>query len=152
MPKASHNSSDDEVVLKPLPYASGAEYGEYGLTRRALAPKTICSTGTRSEVLVTIRVWATTRCGAGHVFWLGGLASSGKTTIARTVASRCADARRLGASFFFRRGGDGGGDLAGTRKFVTTVGYQLAMRVPALKPQICDAARSLCEVSLVALP
>jgi hypothetical protein len=37
--------------------------------------------------------------------WLNGLAGTGKSTIARTVARRYFEQKRLGASFFFSRGG-----------------------------------------------
>jgi hypothetical protein len=83
-----------------------------------------------------------------HVFWLSGLAGTGKSTIARTIARRCADQKRLGASFYFTRGG---GDLASARKFVTTVDVQLAAAVPATKPHIAAAARALRDVSALAL-
>jgi WD40 repeat protein len=84
---------------------------------------------------------------ARHVFWLNGLAGTGKSTIARTVARRCADAGRLGASFFFMRGG---GELASARKFATTVAVQLAAALPALKPHICAAAGALRDVRAAA--
>jgi chloramphenicol 3-O-phosphotransferase len=69
-----------------------------------------------------------------HVFWLNGLAGTGKSTIARTIARICADHKRLGASFFFSLGG---GALASARHFVTTVAVQLAAKVPALRLHIC---------------
>ncbi len=74
-----------------------------------------------------------------HVFWLNGLAGTGKSTIARTIARMCADQKRLGASFFFSLGG---GALATARYFVTTVAVQLAKKVPALRPHIFRAVRA----------
>ncbi len=86
---------------------------------------------------------------AWRVFWLDGMAGTGKSTIARTIARRCADAKMLGASFFFSRDG---GDLANVRKFVTTVAVQMAVRVPALRPYICRAVRAaLHGISAMAL-
>jgi SpoVK/Ycf46/Vps4 family AAA+-type ATPase len=64
------------------------------------------------------------------MYWLNGMAGTGQSTIARTVARRCADQQRLGASFFFARGG---GDLASARKFVTSVAVQLAATSSQLK-------------------
>ncbi len=74
-----------------------------------------------------------------RIYWLDGMAGTGKSTIARTVARRCHDERRLGASFFFSRGG---GELETARKFVTTVAVQLARRSPPLRRHICDAVRA----------
>jgi hypothetical protein len=67
------------------------------------------------------------------IFWLNGMAGTGKSTIARTVARRFADQKRLGASFFFFRGG---GDLSLASKFFCTLASQLADFSPDLKHYI----------------
>lgn len=64
------------------------------------------------------------------------MAGMGKSTIARTVASEFSEARHLGASFFFSRGG---GDLGNAQKFVTTIALQLARSFPFIKSHIGDA-------------
>ncbi|OCL05397.1 hypothetical protein AOQ84DRAFT_322981, partial [Glonium stellatum] len=51
------------------------------------------------------------------------MAGTGKSTIARTVAREYDNQERLGASFFFSRGG---GDVSHANKFVTTIARQLA--------------------------
>jgi hypothetical protein len=78
--------------------------------------------------------WAGGRDDCG-VYWLNGMAGTGKSTIARTIARRCAEQKQLGASFFTR----GGGDLASARKFVTSVARQLAAASAPLKRHICQA-------------
>ncbi len=83
------------------------------------------------------------------MFWLNGLADTGKSTVARTVARRCVDERRLGASFFFTRGG--GGDLASARRFATTVAVQMAAAIPAARPHIRAPARAVRDVAALAL-
>jgi len=73
------------------------------------------------------------------IFWLNGMAGTGKSTIARTVAREWAKKERLGASFFFSRGQ---GDRAHASKFFTTLAYQLAYAQPKLAAcihkAICD--------------
>jgi NACHT domain len=64
------------------------------------------------------------------------MAGTGKSTIARTIARSFSAQRRLGASFFFSRGG---GDLGHAGKFVTTLAYQLANTSSSLKHLVCDA-------------
>ena len=64
------------------------------------------------------------------------MAGTGKSTIARTVARYFNDQKRLGASFFFSRGG---GDVGHAKKFFTTIAWQLANTVPPLKSYICEA-------------
>jgi NACHT domain len=63
------------------------------------------------------------------------MAGTGKSTIARTIARQYHGLRRLGASFFFSRGG---GDLGHAGKFFTTIAMQLADNSPALKDYICE--------------
>jgi hypothetical protein len=136
--KGNPNTNNDEDTLASLPYAMGAEYSTSMPTDVNHSEVVLCHRGTRVDLLDQIMAWSA----AGderHVFWLSGLAGTGKSTIARTVAHRCADARRLGASYFFVRGG---GDLASTGKFVTTVAVQLARELPELKPHISRAARA----------
>ncbi len=139
-------NDDIDIWLGLLPYASGAKYSTFVANDGDLSYEVLCHRGTRVLLLNQIMAWCAAH-DARHVFWLSGLAGTGKSTIARTVASRCADAKQLGASYFFARGG---GDLASANKFVTTVAVQLADALPELKPHICRAARGrdLCNVAL----
>ncbi len=133
--------------LESLPYARGAEYNAYERQDGdTLSHNPLCHAGTRVALLKDIMAW-TEAHDARHVFWLNGFAGTGKSTIARTVARQCAVEQRLGASFFFTRGG---GDLASARKFVTTVAVQLAAAVPALKPHIRHAASAVPNVAALA--
>jgi hypothetical protein len=77
--------------------------------------------------------------GDRRIFWLDGMAGTGKSTIARTVARRCCSDGRLGATFFFSRGG---GELETARTFVTTIAVQLARHNSQLQTGICDAVRA----------
>jgi len=63
------------------------------------------------------------------IFWLSGMAGTGKSTVSRMVARRWDDEKRLGASFFFSRGR---GDLANASKFFATLACQLAHTQPSL--------------------
>ncbi|KAL4874699.1 hypothetical protein BJY04DRAFT_224751 [Aspergillus karnatakaensis] len=84
-----------------------------------------CLSHTRVSTIEKIRQWATRRH-AEPVFWLQGIAGSGKTTVAKTVAEIISKEGNLGASFFFSRQG---GDRANASKFFGTVAYQLAVRL-----------------------
>src|ERR1700733_11573804 len=75
------------------------------------------------------------------IFWLSGLAG---TTIARTVAYEYSKQRRLGASFFFSRGG---GDVSHAGKFFTSIAVQLANNVPSLQQYIYDALTKRKDVA-----
>ena len=61
-----------------------------------------CLEGTRVDLLKEIEGWSANpgdRC----IFWLNGMAGTGKSTIARTVARKLDTKGCLGASFFFSR-------------------------------------------------
>jgi hypothetical protein len=94
-----------------------------------------CLPDTRVKLLQEIYNWADgqdKRC----IFWLNGLAGTGKSTIARTVAHRYFDQKRLGASFFFSRGG---GDISYAGKFFTSLAVQLARNVAQIQRFISNA-------------
>ncbi|KAJ4986332.1 Vegetative incompatibility protein HET-E-1-like protein 15 [Stagonosporopsis vannaccii] len=67
------------------------------------------------------------------IFWVSGLAGTGKSTIARTVAHRYYNQQRLAASFFFSRAGS---DIGHAGKFVTSIASQFASNVPAVRQHI----------------
>ncbi len=78
------------------------------------------------------------------IYWLNGMAGTGKSTIARTIARTCADQGRLGASFFFSRGG---GDLETARWLVTTIAVQLAQQSRQLRAAICRAISAHADIA-----
>ncbi|KAF9646210.1 hypothetical protein BDM02DRAFT_3189009, partial [Thelephora ganbajun] len=81
-------------VLNNLLRARGAEYRHRG--RRG------CLKGTRTAVLDEIELW-TRDFRKPSVYWLSGLAGTGKSTIAQTIAERIFADGQLGASFFCSR-------------------------------------------------
>jgi NACHT domain len=116
--------------LEPLPYATQAPFNSSNKQHASF-----CLPDTRTDVLTQIREWAD-----GHhqkcIFWLNGMAGTGKSTIALTVARQYHTRNQLGASFFFSRGG---GDLSNAGKFFTSVAVQLAHQSPSLMRCICEA-------------
>ena len=61
-----------------------------------------CLKNTRDAVLTTIELWARD-FDQSSVYWLNGLAGTGKSTIAKTIAERLFVDDQLGASFFCSR-------------------------------------------------
>jgi hypothetical protein len=59
------------------------------------------------------------------------------------------DQKRLGASFFFSRGG---GDVGHAGKFVTSIAMQLAHDVPSLQQRICEAITERSDIANRSLP
>lgn len=94
-----------------------------------------CLPHTRKELLERLNEWVTGNDDR-HLCWLSGIAGTGKSTIARTVASTHNDSGRLGACFFFS---GRSGHLSNAKRFVTTIARQLADSVPRTKRHICEA-------------
>ncbi|KIM93143.1 hypothetical protein OIDMADRAFT_184864 [Oidiodendron maius Zn] len=124
--------------LDRLPSAAGAAFNSFD---RQQDPT--CLPDTRVDLLQEICDWADgqdERC----IFWLNGLAGTGKSTIARTIAWRYCKEERLGASFFFSRGG---GDMSHAGKFFTSIAVQLANNIPSLRHYICDAISNRKDIT-----
>ncbi|KAL3954467.1 hypothetical protein ACCO45_010030 [Purpureocillium lilacinum] len=94
-----------------------------------------CLQRTRVDLLQQVSVWALNPS-AEAVFWLNGMAGTGKSTIARTVARELAHSHRLGASFFFKRGET---DRASMSKVFPTLAADLAHNIPKIAPHVKDA-------------
>ncbi|KAH8702852.1 putative WD-repeat protein [Phaeosphaeriaceae sp. PMI808] len=117
-------------IVQTLPTAADAPFNTYQRQHDST-----CLPDTRVELLQDIYNWADGQ-GERCIFWLNGLAGTGKSTIARTIARTYLDQKRLGASFFFSHGG---GDVGHAGKFVTSIAWQLASNIPSLDQHIGDA-------------
>jgi hypothetical protein len=96
-----------------------------------------CMKGTRKGVLFQLEKWSRDeqdKC----VFWLNGLAGTGKSTIAQTFAELCFADGRLGASFFCSRDFEGRRTL---RSIFPTLAFQLAHRYPSFRQQLLPVLR-----------
>jgi hypothetical protein len=133
---------DRKIDLSKLPTAEGASFSSHIEEHNAR-----CLADTRVELQDRIAKWAYNINGE-CILWLNGMAGSGKSTIARTMARAIADVGRLGASFFFKKGE---GDRGNATRFFTTIASQLATSVPALIPRMrkaIDADSNISEKSL----
>jgi hypothetical protein len=119
-----------KIDLAKLPYAEGAEFDSYADELDAR-----CHPETRIELRQQIKEWTEDPQGK-CIFWLCGVAGTGKSTISRTVAQSFADESQLAASFFFKRGE---GDRGNASRFFTTIARQLFVRIPLLSSIISEA-------------
>ncbi|KAI7968621.1 hypothetical protein EIK77_000021 [Talaromyces pinophilus] len=97
--------------------------------------ETECLAGTRTDLLQRIVEWALSPS-QKLVFWLRGMAGTGKSTISRTVAKAPLLKPHLSASFFFKTGE---GDRGNAKKFFPTLVRQLILWNPELSPGVKNA-------------
>ena len=88
-----------------------------------------CLKGTRDTVLDDIEAWSKDY-NMSPVYWLNGLAGTGKSTIAQTIAERVFADGRLGTSFFCSRDFKDRRDL---RYIFPTLAFQLAHKYPKFR-------------------
>jgi hypothetical protein len=119
-----------KIDLAKLPVAKGASFDSHMEEHNAK-----CLPNTRVELLHEITEWAKDRNGK-PIFWLNGMAGTGKSTIARTIAQSFAENGQLGASFFFKRGE---GDRGNATRLFTTIANDLTVRMPWMRPGVSEA-------------
>ncbi|KAF9786335.1 hypothetical protein BJ322DRAFT_1059130 [Thelephora terrestris] len=102
-----------------------------------------CLKGTRGAVLDEIELW-TGDPAKPPVYWLNGLAGTGKTTIAQTVAERVFACGQLGASFFCSRDFE---DRSNIQLIFPTLAVQLARKYTAFRSHFVRLVRSDPEIA-----
>ncbi|KEP47295.1 putative vegetative incompatibility protein HET-E-1, partial [Rhizoctonia solani 123E] len=81
-----------------------------------------CTAGTRVDVLANLLAW-TSNSSTDAVYWLNGMAGTGKTTIAYSVCTELADKHKLAASFFCSRLRE---ECRDVNRIIPSIAYQLA--------------------------
>ncbi|QRW11583.1 Vegetative incompatibility protein HET-E-1 [Ceratobasidium sp. AG-Ba] len=95
--------------------------------------RTGCTPKTRELVLQELLAWANDPDGA-KVYWMNGMAGTGKTTIAYSLCSLLESANQLAASFFCSQSLPDCRDVA---RIFPTVAYQLARLCPPFQDTVC---------------
>jgi len=108
----------------------------------------MCADGTRAEILDAVHRWFKgDRLGTedglrtegnpqGQIFWLDGVAGTGKSTIAQTIAHHYHATGQLAASFFCSRGD---ADCSNVNMIFPTIAYQLCSLHPLLQERVSEA-------------
>ena len=119
----------ERTSLKDLNIVEGALFDSY-----VHEHEDFCLPGTRTELLSRITDWA--KSDDKFIFWLNGMAGTGKSTIARTVARGLKEDGLLGATFFFKRGEASRGNAT---YLITSIVGQLVARHRQLVPEVLNA-------------
>jgi len=124
----------DLALLKGMQHTPGASY--------LSGNRQGCLRGTRKAVLWEIEHWL-----AGEhtqqIFWLNGLAGTGKSTITQTFAERMFAYGKLGASFFCSRDFV---DRSNLQAIFPTLAFQLAYRYQLFQDELLQVLKACPDV------
>ncbi|CAE6407986.1 unnamed protein product, partial [Rhizoctonia solani] len=96
-----------------------------------------CTARTREIIHKDLQTW-TTNPESEKIYWMNGMAGTGKTTIAYSLCEWLENTNRLGASFFCSRISSTCRSLS---RIVPTLAYQLARYSPAFRSALCTALK-----------
>ncbi|KAJ7105155.1 WD40-repeat-containing domain protein [Mycena epipterygia] len=124
---------DTEVIrLNNLRPSQAVRYGKI--------QRDSCVKGTREQILEDIVSWCkNTAPNSPAVYWLRGMAGTGKSTIAYTICKQLAadgEASRLGASFFCSRQIEAGRKR---ENILPTLSHELALALPKFRRTLLDS-------------
>ncbi|KAJ1302958.1 hypothetical protein OPQ81_003251 [Rhizoctonia solani] len=112
----------EQLMNTRLSALSPALIAGYNSTLAAEIHRRMCTENTRVAVLNALDSWSRDTSTA-NVYWMSGMAGTGKTTIAATVSDNLFKRKQLGASFFCTRTSP---ECSSINRVVPTLAYQLA--------------------------
>lgn len=122
------------TLLQRLSAVSDARYNSsYSTTIK----RRECTPHTREKVQRDLRAWVNNQR-SPKVYWMSGMAGTGKTTIAYSLCKWLEENKQLGASFFCSRASV---SCRGLRGIIPTVAYQLARYCPAFRSELCSVLK-----------
>jgi len=142
----------DEVLLRSLDALAAADAAYYSSPRNQDTDNkgtknqaTRCLPGTQVELRKNILDWAIGNTEGGASIWfLEGMAGTGKSTLARSIAEHVNDAGHIVMSFFFDRDVE---DRKDVKKLAGTLARQLTDVSTVLKCRISDALKKNHDIS-----
>ncbi|CCO35249.1 Vegetative incompatibility protein HET-E-1 [Rhizoctonia solani AG-1 IB] len=133
---ASTWSIANEILINTrLEMLKSVDLADYDSSLATSISRRTCTEGTRTKVLEELNKWANDADGPG-VYWMNGMAGTGKTTIACTFSGLLKRRGLLAASFFCTRTSQECRDVT---RIIPTIACQLARYSPPFQHHLCDA-------------
>ncbi|KAF4613911.1 hypothetical protein D9613_008174 [Agrocybe pediades] len=122
----------EQALLRTLKSVDDARYNSgYSTTVKRRG----CTASTREQILKDLRAWVNDSNGS-KVFWMNGMAGTGKTTILYSFCEWLEDENRLAGNFFCSRASTTCCDL---NNIVGSIARQLAHYCPAFRSALCKS-------------
>ncbi|QRV84771.1 Notchless protein [Ceratobasidium sp. AG-Ba] len=127
-----------ENHLQRLPNSPAAYY----CSNNSASLRRRCTRDTRIDVLKELHEWARTST-SKKIYWMNGMAGTGKTTIAYTLCKELEKSETLAASFFCSRQLP---ECRDVNRIVPTIAYQLARFSSPFRQAVCAVLRDNPDV------
>ncbi|CAE6509176.1 unnamed protein product [Rhizoctonia solani] len=127
---------DEHLAITRLDSLSPAKVAAYDSSLSGVVGRRACTEGTRTKVLTGLDDWLYDTA-SSSIYWMDGMAGTGKTTIASTFCERTDSERRklLAASFFCTRSS---AECRDVTRILPTISYQLAQYSLPFRSELCQ--------------
>ena len=136
-----------ECLVLTTEWVAGLPYAKYAAYNTRQAPDDQepqgCMEGTREQILAELEEWALDDA-APKVFWLNGMAGTGKTSIAHSFSESLDRSEILGASFFCSRSASR--EVRDASLIITTIASILSRSSPVLRSAISKVVEERPDV------
>ncbi|CAE6373463.1 unnamed protein product [Rhizoctonia solani] len=141
------NIAEQQLANSHLKSLSPVHLAAYNSSLSEDANRRSCTEGTRVNILIELNQWSVDPT-QPNVFWMNGMAGTGKTTIAYTFAKSLRERGALGASFFCTRTSN---ECQDVRQIVPTIAYQLARHWPSFRSALLGILEQEPEIQSQAI-
>ncbi|KAB5588809.1 hypothetical protein CTheo_7751 [Ceratobasidium theobromae] len=133
------NAVDEQIVRlisqgTRLERLMPAKMAKYDSSLSTEISRRTCTEGTRTSILASLNGW-TDDPGMPPIYWIDGMAGTGKTTIACTFSEQLEKRKQLGASFFCTRTS---AECRDANRIIPTIAYQLAQYSVPFQSALCE--------------
>ncbi|KAH7316390.1 hypothetical protein B0J17DRAFT_349568 [Rhizoctonia solani] len=135
--------ANEHLVNSRLESLNPAKQATYDSTLSVQISRRGCTEGTRTAVLDSLSSWLYDPT-SPSIYWMNGMAGTGKTTIASTFCERVEQHKLLVATFFCTR------NLAECRditRIIPTIAYQLARYSIPFQSALCQVLEQIQDVA-----
>ncbi|KAB5590911.1 hypothetical protein CTheo_5637 [Ceratobasidium theobromae] len=125
---------DEHVANTRLESLTPAKLASYDSTLSTEIHRRTCTEGTRTAILSGMETWSCD-LDAPELYWMDGMAGTGKTTIACSFSKMLEGRKQLAASFFCTRTSP---ECRQVSRIVPTIAYQLARYSVPFQSTLCE--------------
>ncbi|CUA70599.1 Periodic tryptophan protein 2 homolog [Schizosaccharomyces pombe 972h-] [Rhizoctonia solani] len=126
-----------QLVERLLEALNPVDQATYDSALSSTIGRRSCTEGTRINIMSDLNKWARDSSGPS-IFWMNGMAGTGKTTIACTFSEILEKGDRLAASFFCTRTS---AECRDVTRIIPTIAYQLARYCTPFQSSLCEVLR-----------